>query len=74
MFHKVDTGATYAIRRKSVKRKGMCSMEKEQKIRMCIQTYVNLYGIAPSAQELLEWLGTSCDDRVLGYLNQKQTT
>ena len=71
MFHKVDTGATYAIRRKSVKRKGMCSMEKEQKIRMCIQTYVNLYGTAPSAQEMLEWLGASYEDMIPEFFDQK---
>ena len=71
MFHKVDTGAIYVIRRKSVIKKGVCSMEKEQKIRMCIQTYVNLYGTAPSAQELLEWLGASYEDMIPEFFDQK---
>ena len=71
MFHKVDTGAIYVIRRKSVIKKGVCSMEKEQKIRMCIQTYVNLYGTAPSAQEMLEWLGASYEDMIPEFFDQK---
>ena len=71
MFHKVDTGAIFAIRRKSVIKKGVCSMEKEQKIRMCIQTYVNLYGVVPSAQELLEWLGVSYEDMIPEFFDQK---
>ena len=71
MIHKVDTGAIYAIRRKSVKRKGCAHMEKEQKIRMCIQTYFNLYGTAPSAQELLEWLGASYEDMIPEFFDQK---
>ena len=53
------------------KKKGMCSMEKEQKIRMCIQTYVNLYGVVPSAQELLEWLGVSYEDMIPEFFDQK---
>ena len=46
-------------------------IDQIQKIRMCIQTYFNLYGEVPDVKVLREWLGTSCDDRVLGYLNQK---
>ena len=46
-------------------------IDQIQKIRMCIQTYFNLYGVVPDVKVLREWLGTSCDDRVLGYLNQK---
>ncbi len=41
-----------------------------QDIRMCFQTYFNLYGAAPSEQEMLEWLGTSYQDRIPEYLNQ----
>ena len=71
MIHKVDTGAIYAIRRKSDNRKGCAHMEKEQKIRLCIQTYVNLHGIKPSAQELLEWLGASYEDMIPEFFDQK---
>ena len=46
-------------------------MEKEQKIRMCIQTYINLYGIAPSMQEMMEWLGASCKDKIPEFFGQK---
>ena len=50
---------------------GCAHMEKEQKIRMCIQTYVNLYGTAPSAQEMLEWLGASYEDMIPEFFDQK---
>ena len=46
-------------------------MEKEQKIRVCIQTYFNLCGTAPSAQELLEWLGASYEDMIPEFFDQK---
>ena len=46
-------------------------MEKEQQIRMCIQTYVNLHGIKLSAQEMLEWLGAPYEDVIPEYLDQK---
>ena len=49
----------------------MKMIDQMQRIRMCIQTYFNLYGEAPDVKVPREWLGTSCDDRVLGYLNQK---
>ena len=43
-------------------------MEKKndqmQEIRMCIQTYVNLYGVVPSKQVMVEWLGTSYEDQI----------
>ena len=41
-----------------------------QQIRMCFQTYFNLYGSAPSEQEMLEWLGTSYEEKIPEYLNQ----
>ena len=46
-------------------------IDQMQRIRMCIQTYFNLYGVVPDVKVLREWLGTSCDDRVLRCLNQK---
>lgn len=33
--------------------------EKMQKINMCVQTYINLYGQMPTLQEMVEWLGIS---------------
>ena len=30
-----------------------------QKTRMCIATYINLYGIVPSVREMAEWTGES---------------
>ena len=46
--------------------------EQLQEIRMCIQTYFNLYGAVPDAQVMREWLGTSYEDRISEYLNQKR--
>lgn len=30
-----------------------------QTVKMCIQTYVNLYGVMPGAGDMLDWLGES---------------
>ena len=75
MIHKGDTGAIYAIRRKSDNRKGCAHMERVkndlmQQIRMCFQTYFNLYGSAPSEQVMREWLGISYEEKLPEYLNQ----
>ena len=49
-------------------------MEKKndqmQEIRMCFQTYFNLYGDIPSEKVLVEWLGTSFEDRIPEYLDK----
>lgn len=44
--------------------------EKAQEIRMCVQTYFNLYGTVPSEQIMVEWLGTSYEDTIPKYLDQ----
>ena len=38
-------------------------IDQMQKIRMCIQTYFNLYGAVPDVQVLREWLrrGSGCE-------------
>ena len=41
--------------------------EEFQKIRMCVQTYFNLYGMMPGSRELLEWLGESYRVAVTRY-------
>ena len=41
-----------------------------QQIRMCVQTYFNLYDSAPSEQVMREWLGTSYGEKMPEYLNQ----
>ena len=28
-----------------------------QTVKMCIQTYYNLYGVMPGTQDMLDWLG-----------------
>ena len=41
-----------------------------QEIRMCFQTYFNMYGTMPSEYEMLEWLGTSYENEIPKYMNQ----
>ena len=45
-------------------------IDQMQDIRMCIQTYFNLYGVVPDMQVLREWLGTSYEDRIVECLQQ----
>ena len=33
--------------------------EQFQKIKMCIQTYINMFGTMPGIQEMVDWLGSS---------------
>lgn len=42
--------------------------DKLQEIRMCFQTYINLYGVAPDVLKLLEWLGASYNDMIPEYM------
>lgn len=44
--------------------------DQMQEIRMCFQTYFNLYGTSPSEQEMLEWLGISYEKQIPEYLDQ----
>ena len=48
--------------------------EEFQKIRMCVQTYLQLYGIMPGIRELLEWLGDSYREAISKYLMQANET
>ena len=41
-----------------------------QQIRMCVQTYFNLYGAAPGRQVILEWLGISDEGWISECLGQ----
>ena len=43
--------------------------ETIQKIRMCVKTFMNLYGARPSAQEMRAWLGKAYEKAVPEYLN-----
>ena len=43
--------------------------DQMQEIRMCFQTYFNMYGTVPSEQEMLEWLGTSYENEIPKYMN-----
>lgn len=40
-----------------------------QTLRMCIQTYFNLYGVMPGTREMIEWLGESHTKTVLMYMS-----
>ena len=43
--------------------------EALQKIKMCIKTFLNLYGTMPSAQEMIEWLGNAYEKLVPEYMD-----
>ena len=45
-----------------------------QQIRMCVQTYFNLYGAAPGRQVILEWLGISDEGWISERLRQVGVT
>jgi hypothetical protein len=47
--------------------------DQMQDIRMCIQTYFNLYGSVPTEKALLEWLGASYEAVIPAFLEQKKT-
>ena len=59
--HKMKRGCAQMERIKS---------DQMQEIRMCFQTYFNLYGTSPSEQEMLEWLGISYEKQIPEYLDQ----
>ena len=75
MLHRTYADDIQAVSGKSRKRKGCAHMERVkndlmQQIRMCFQTYFNLYGSAPSEQVMREWLGISYGEKIPEYLNQ----
>jgi len=43
--------------------------EMLQKIRMCVKTFVNLYGKRPSVQDMINWLGNPYEKVVQEYMN-----
>ena len=45
------------------------SSEAIQKIKMCIKTFINLYGVMPSVQEMTEWLGKAYEKIIPEYMN-----
>lgn len=49
----------------------MENKDKMQDIRMCFQTYINLYGVAPDVLKMPEWLGASYKDMIPEYMNQR---
>lgn len=40
-----------------------------QTVKMCIQTYFNLFGVMPGVQDMIDWLGESYAKVVPLYLN-----
>ena len=36
--------------------------ENIQKTRMCMQTYINLYGTVPGIREMVEWTGLTYEE------------
>ena len=45
------------------------SREMERSLRLCISTYVNLYGVMPSTKEMCTQLGVSNEVAVAEYLH-----
>lgn len=50
----------------------MRNYDQMQEIRMCVQTFFNLYGTIPGKQLLIEWLGTAYADMIPEYLNENR--
>ena len=44
------------------------SKEEIQTIRMCIKTYMNMYGVMPTLKAMLEWLGDSYANALALYI------
>ena len=51
------------------KENGFLTSETIQKIKMCIKTFINLNGCMPSAQEMIDWLGSAYEQAVPEYMN-----
>ena len=47
----------------------MLSEEMERSLRLCISTYVNLYGVMPSTKEMCVQVGTTNELAVADYLH-----
>ncbi len=45
---------------------------KSQIVKMCIQTYFNMYGVMPGTSELVEWLGDDYANIVTLYMNEQK--
>ncbi len=41
--------------------------ETVQKIKMCIKTFINLYGTRPTVQDMVRWLGQASEKSVQDY-------
>ena len=71
MLHGMDTVFGEDVNTKNSKR-GCTYLKKHsemiQDIRMCIQTFFNLYGYFPTKQVLVEWLGASYEKEIPGLL------
>lgn len=42
--------------------------ENMQKTRMCIRTYINLYGTAPGIPEMIEWTGLTYEEVLPAFM------
>ena len=47
--------------------------ELVMKIRMCIKTYFNLYGVTPTIEEMNEWTGEPYEEILQVYLAEGLT-
>ena len=42
--------------------------ENVQKTRMCMQTYINLYGTVPGIREVIDWTGLTYEEVLPVYM------
>ena len=42
--------------------------EDLQKITMCVQTYIQMNGTMPTAEEMIDWMGIGYKEAVFGYM------
>ena len=49
---------------------GYVTSEAMQMIRMCVETFFNLYGYMPSTQDMIDWLGDTYEQAVPIYMGK----
>ena len=50
------------------------NLYETQTVRMCIQTFFNMYGVMPGAQDMIDWLGEDYAKVVPLYINEKKSS
>ena len=48
------------------------NLYETQTVRMCLQTFFNMYGVMPGAQDMIDWLGEDYAKVVPLYVNEQK--